>query len=49
MMTYTPVLKRGGHGSQRPADRLVDEGMLGRETPRPNTPRTEVTIGGVTA
>jgi integrase len=44
---YTHVLSRGGHGVQSPADRLVEDGVLGREAPRPNTPRTEVSNGRV--
>jgi integron integrase len=37
-MIYTHVLNRGGHGVQSPADRLVSDGVLGREPQRPNTP-----------
>jgi hypothetical protein len=45
---YTHVLNRGGHGVQKAADRLADGGVLGREVLRPNTPRTEVSNGGLT-
>jgi len=41
-MIYTHVLNRGGHGVQSPADRLLEDGVLGREARRPSMPTTEV-------
>jgi hypothetical protein len=40
--THTHVLNRGGRGVQSPADRLLEDGALGREARRPNTPRMMV-------
>jgi integron integrase len=45
---YCHVLKRGGHGVQSPADRLREDGVLGREAARPSTPRREVRDGRLT-
>ena len=39
---YARVLNRGGHGVQSPADRLLEDGVLGREARRPSMPTTEV-------
>ena len=38
-MIYAHVLNRGGHGVQSPADLLGTDGVIGRETLRPNAPR----------
>jgi integrase len=45
---YTHVLNRGGRGAQSPADRLLEDGVLGREPPRPSAPRTEVSHSRLT-
>jgi integron integrase len=44
----THVLNRGNRGVRSPADRLLEDGVLGRETPRPSTPRREVSHRDVT-
>jgi hypothetical protein len=41
-------LRAKGIGVQNSANRLADEGVLGYEGPRANTPRTEVRNGDVT-